>query len=105
MDKMLAFYSEAFQVEFKEESTGEIRSYFGTLGKTMLKFVPIRDDTDFENFPIHQPSIVVKDIKQIIKIALRHGCRIENQPERIDGQQQAAIRDPDGNTIELYELK
>lgn len=103
MKDMLAFYSEAFQVQFQEVDTYGIRSQFGELNGITLKFVPIRDEADFKGYPIHQPGFVVPDVQAVIDIAQKHGGRQEGQIIRAAGQIQAAIRDPDGNTIELYQ--
>ena len=102
MDAMLAFYSQAFQIRFREVDTYGIRSQFGEMNGVTLKFVPIRDDVDFKGFPIHQPGFTVPDVQAVIDIALKHGGRKEGQTLQVDGKTQAAIRDPDGNTIELY---
>jgi predicted enzyme related to lactoylglutathione lyase len=102
MESMLAFYSEAFQVQFREVNTYGIRSQFGELDGITLKFVPIRDETDFKGYPIHQPGFVVSDVEAVIAIAVKHGGLQEGQTIRAGGKIQAAIRDPDGNTIELY---
>ena len=102
MDAMLAFYSEAFGAEFKEVDTYGIRSHFGDVDGITLKFVPIRDSDDFKNFPIHQPGFIVPDVEAVIAIAIKHGGRQEGQTLRAEGKTQAAVRDPDGNTIELY---
>jgi catechol 2,3-dioxygenase-like lactoylglutathione lyase family enzyme len=102
MDAMLAFYSEAFHVQFREVDTYGIRSQFGDVDGITLKFVPIRDAVDFKGYPIHQPGFVVPDVEAVIALAIQHGGRQEGQTIRVDGKVQAAIRDPDGNTIELY---
>lgn len=102
MESMLAFYSEAFQIQFREVDTYGIHSQFGELDGITLKFVPIRDESDFKAYPIHQPGFVVSDVQAIIDIAVKHGGRQEGQLIRAGEQIQAAIRDPDGNTIELY---
>ena len=102
MDAMLAFYSEAFNVQFQEVDTYGIRSQFGDLDGITLKFVPIRESDDFKGFPVHQPGFVVPDVEAVITIALKHSGRQEGQTLRADGRIQAAVRDPDGNTIELY---
>ena len=102
LEAMLAFYSEAFQVDFQEVDTYGIRSQFGEVGGVMLKFVPIRDDADFKGYPIHQPGFVVPDVEAVVDLALKHGGRQEGQTLQANGRVQAAVRDPDGNTIELY---
>ncbi len=102
MDAMLAFYSEAFQVQFQEVDTYGIQSQFGDVDGVTLKFVPIRDDADFKGYPVHQPGFVVPDVEAVVALAVKHGGRQEGQTLQADGRVQAAVRDPDGNTIELY---
>ena len=101
-DAMVAFYAEAFGATFTKVRTGPIESQFGQMGPLVLKFVPIRDSADFVGFPVHQLGIEVADVERVIAIAARHGGRVENSPVRVDGRIHAAVRDPDGNTLELY---
>jgi predicted enzyme related to lactoylglutathione lyase len=103
MQSMVAFYAEAFQVQFQEVETYGIRSRFGEFDGMTLKFVPIRDEADFKGYPIHQPGFAVPDVMSVIEIAQKYGGRQEGQIIRAGGKLQAAIRDPDGNTIELYQ--
>jgi catechol 2,3-dioxygenase-like lactoylglutathione lyase family enzyme len=102
VEAMLDFYAKAFQVEFREVSTYGIRSQFGEINGIMLKLVPIRDESDFKGFPVHQLGFVVPDVEAVIALALQYGGRQEGRLLRNGGKIQAAIRDPDGNTIELY---
>ena len=102
LDAMMDFYSEAFQVQFREVDTYGIKSQFGEIDGIMLKFVPIRDDADFKGYPVHQPGFVVADVEAVIALALKYGGQQEGQTIRTNGTLQAAVRDPDGNTIELY---
>lgn len=102
MDAMLAFYSQAFGVKFREVDTYGIRSQFGEIQELTLKFVPLRDEADFKNFPVHQLGFHVPDVEAVIALALQHGGRKEGEVIRQEGRTEAAVRDPDGNTIELY---
>jgi predicted enzyme related to lactoylglutathione lyase len=102
VEAMSSFYSEAFQVQFREVNTYGIPSQFGEVGGITLKLVPIRDDADFTGFPFHQPGFTVPDVEAVVAIALKHGGRLEGGIIRRGGQTQAGVRDPDGNTIELY---
>ena len=102
LEAMVDFYSEAFQVEFREVATYGIHSQFGEVGGVTFKFVPIRDDADFKGYPVHQPGFIVPDVEAVIDLALKHGGRQEGKVIQADGKIQAAVRDPDGNTIELY---
>ncbi|HSK88424.1 MAG TPA: VOC family protein [Anaerolineales bacterium] len=102
LEAMLAFYSEAFQIQFREVETNGIRSQFGEVDDITLKFVPIRDDADFAGYPVHQPGFIVSDVEAVIALALQYGGQKEGEIIRSGGKIQAAVRDPDGNTIELY---
>ena len=102
MEAMLDFYSQAFGVKFREVNTFGILSQFGEVDGITLKFVPIRDEADFKNYPVHQLGFVVLDVEAVIALALQHGGREEGKLIRREGRIEAAVRDPDGNTIELY---
>jgi len=102
MDAMVAFYSEAFGIRFKTVDTFGLESRFGEFNGLTLKFVPIRDEADFENYPIHQPGFRVADIRKVIEIAIKYGGRAEGEIVEAVGKLQSAVRDPDGNTLELY---
>ena len=102
LEAMLNFYSQAFGVKFHEVNTYGIRSHFGEINGITLKFVPIRDEADFENYPVHQMGLIVADVEAVIALARQHGGREEGKVIRKEGKTQAAVRDPDGNTIELY---
>ena len=102
LEAMLDFYSQAFGVKFREVGTFGILSQFGEMDGITLKLVPIRDEADFKNYPVHQLGFVVPDVEAVIALALRHGGRQEGNLIRKDGRIETAVRDPDGNTIELY---
>jgi len=102
MEAMIAFYSEAFQIRFREVDTFGIHSQFGEINGITLKFVPIRDDADFAGYPVQQPGFTVSDVEAVIALALQHGGRKAGEIIQSSGRIQAAVRDPDGNTIELY---
>jgi catechol 2,3-dioxygenase-like lactoylglutathione lyase family enzyme len=102
VEAMMDFYSQAFGAQFREVATYGIHSQFAEVGGITLKFVPIRDEADFKDFPVHQLGFIVTDVEAVIALALQHGGRQEGKTLYVDGKVQAAIRDPDGNTIELY---
>jgi catechol 2,3-dioxygenase-like lactoylglutathione lyase family enzyme len=102
MPEMVAFYTEAFGATFGEVDANGIRSQFGNVGGLLLKFVPIRDGVEFEDFPVHQLGFQVADVEAVLRIAERHGGRVQDPPRRDGGQVHASLRDPDGNTLEIY---
>lgn len=102
LQAMVDFYTEAFGIQFQQVDTGGLLSQFGTLNGMIIKFVPIREQADFENFPSHQLGFLVQDIEPVISLAVKYGGCQEGEVFR-DGQRvHAAVRDPDGNSIELY---
>lgn len=102
LQAMVDFYTEAFDIQFQPVNTGGFFSQFGTFNGMTIKFVPIRERVDFENFPSHQLGFTVPDVEHVIALACKHGGRQEGEIFR-DGQHvHAAVRDPDGNSIELY---
>ena len=105
MDAMRAFYEDALGASFKEVNLGGMICLFGDAGGLEVKLVPLRDDADFEEFPLHQPGFVVDDVDRVIAAATRHGGRQEGDLHETDQGRHAAVRDPDGNTIELYERR
>jgi catechol 2,3-dioxygenase-like lactoylglutathione lyase family enzyme len=99
---MIAFYRDAFGARFHAVGLGPLRIHVAEVGSVTLKFVPIRGAADFEGFPVHQPGFEVPDVARAIALALRHGGSVQNEPVSAEGRLHAAVRDPDGNTIELY---
>jgi len=103
MDAMVAFYGEAFGLQFRAVETQGLDSRFATKGALTFKFVPLRESEDFEEFPSHQIGFKVDDVEGVIALAVRHGGRQEGELATVDGKLHGAVRDPDGNTVELYE--
>ena len=102
MDQMVAFYTQAFGARFREVNTNGFKSQFGDVAGITLKLVPIRAAVDFDGYPVHQMGFTVSDVDAVIALALKHGGRREGEVVREGGRVMAAVRDPDGNTIELY---
>ncbi len=102
LDAMVAFYEEAFGVSFRTVETGAIQSQFGEVGDILIKLVPIREEIDFENYPSHQLGFRVADVQETIHLAVKHGGKQEGTILEEKHRTHGAIRDPDGNTIELY---
>jgi catechol 2,3-dioxygenase-like lactoylglutathione lyase family enzyme len=102
MEAMVAFYSQAFGIRFREVDAFGIRSQFGEIGGITLKLVPLRDGVDFEGYPLHQLGFDVPDVEAVLQLAEHHGGRGEGEILRDGSRVHTAVRDPDGNTIELY---
>lgn len=103
MDAMKAFYSEALGAKFRLVDTAGLASQFGRVGDLEIKLVPLRQSDDFEGFPTVQIGLKVDDLAEVIALAEKHGGRSEGEIRILGDQLHAAVRDPDGNTIELYQ--
>jgi catechol 2,3-dioxygenase-like lactoylglutathione lyase family enzyme len=105
MKQMVAFYTEAFGARFHQVDTNGLASQFGDVGGITVKLVPIREEADFENFPVHQLGFAVSNMDNVIALAIKYGGRQEGQVSQEKERIHGAVRDPDGNTIELYQEK
>jgi catechol 2,3-dioxygenase-like lactoylglutathione lyase family enzyme len=105
MEAMLAFYSEAFEAEFRQVDVQGLACQFGLVGQVTMKLVPLREAADFEGYPLHQLGFEVADLAPVLECAQKHGGRIEQDIGSYGSQFQAVVRDPDGNSIELYAPK
>lgn len=103
LDKMVAFYSDAFGASFREVDVGGgMTCFFGRIGEATFKLVSGREaPPDFEGFPIHQIGLRVNDVDKVLACAVEHGGRQEGEVVREGGEVFGCVRDPDGNTIEL----
>ena len=102
LEAMVGFYQEAFGVQFEEKRVGDQAVYFGYLGDILLKLVPLSSEQDADEFPTHQLGVLVEDIDAVTELALKYGGRILQEPVLRMDQLHGAIRDPDGNSLELY---
>lgn len=102
VDAMVVFYAAAFGARFREVQTGPFTSRFAEIGGVTLTFVPIRAAADFDDFPVHQPGFEVDDVQRVLTAAAAHGGVVQDAPREVEGRLHAAVRDPDGNTIEIY---
>lgn len=102
LQAMTEFYAAAFGAEFRPVTTMGLDSQFGRVGAIELKLVPLRAAPDFEGYPSHQLGFAVDDVERVIGLATKHGGRQEGEIRTEGGRVHAAVRDPDGNTLELY---
>ena len=102
-EAMVAFYEEAFGARFRVVDTFGVSSRFAEIDGITVKLVPIRESVDFDGYPSHQLGFEVPSIGAVLEAAGRHGGHPEGERMRDGDRWHAAVRDPDGNTIELYE--
>ncbi|MFC2078847.1 VOC family protein [Candidatus Bipolaricaulota bacterium] len=77
MNEMVAFCAEAFGGDLKEVDAGGFKSWFGQVAGISLKLVPLRENVDFEGYPVHQLGFDVASVDDVLAVALKHGGRQE----------------------------
>jgi len=103
MEKMVDFYTRAFGGSFRPvEFAPEMVCQFGSVAGVTLKLVPLRESADFEGYPLHQLGFGVDDVERVIALATELGGKQEGEIQRSEQGVHGAVRDPDGNTVELY---
>ncbi len=102
MEAMVDFYQEAFGVSFEPKRVGDLEVQFGFLGDLMIKLVPLASEQDADEFPVHQLGFEVEDLDAVLALALKYGGSILQEPVSRMDEWHAVIRDPDGNSLELY---
>ena len=103
LEAMTAFYRDALGVVFADADAHGQPYRTGRLGDVEFKLVPIRDAPDFEGFLVTQLGFEVEDIEAVLTRAVENGGRRMGPAERAGDRLHAAFRDPDGNTVELYQ--
>jgi catechol 2,3-dioxygenase-like lactoylglutathione lyase family enzyme len=105
MDAMVAFYTEAFGARFRQVPAGGMTMQYGVVAGVTFKFMPIRPGVDFEGATIHQLGFDVTSVEHVLSAARRNGGRLEGDVTSDQRMIRGTVRDPDGNTIELYQLR
>ena len=103
LEAMLGFYSQAFGITFHKVETSGVTSHLGDLDGITIKLVPIRESANFVDFPEVQFGMMVPDIAAVVAVADSYGGRQEGSLLVKKDLLHGAIRDPDGNTIELLQ--
>jgi catechol 2,3-dioxygenase-like lactoylglutathione lyase family enzyme len=103
MERMVAFYSTVLGIEFSERELFERKLYGGRFGDIELLFCP-KDLAGVEaNVNTIQVRFIVSDLNAAFAQGVNHGGVTISKPEMMNGQRHAALRDPDGNSLELKE--
>ena len=103
MTAMTRFYNEVFAAGLRRTVVGGAVMELGTLAGVELLLCPneiARVDAALNR---HMFRIAVDDVASVLERVRRAGGTVDAPPALIDGRRLAAVRDPDGNTIELTE--
>ena len=101
--KVANFYSKTFNIQLKEIDCGEFSMYAGKMGNIQILFCPksIAGITATEN--TIQIRIVVENIDETIDKGIQSGGEQINDIQVNNGVKVSALRDPDGNSIEIIQ--
>jgi predicted enzyme related to lactoylglutathione lyase len=104
MSAMVDFYTSVFQTEFQPvEAYGAMLFRGNIAGLDMLLYPQelAGIHTDQNRFLL---KFAVSDIKYTLNLALTNGGSLINAAVENEGKKSAAVRDPDGNSIEFEQL-
>ena len=103
VDKMVSFYNQVFDAQFQAIETGGGTFYAGQLAGLALTLIPNEVAQVDAKQNRQQLTFVVANLEEVLSKAVQAGGKkLVETLESPEGKQ-AAITDPDGNTIEFLE--
>ncbi len=104
-DAMLAFYSKGLDIPLKKEDAGEFEYYKGRIGNIDFSLIPnsIAKVKAKENR--HQITFRVTSLKQVLSNLVGFGGKIETDAVDEGDRLAVHVRDPDGNSLEIFSYK
>lgn len=101
MSEMVSFYTEIFEVRFKEivENINgkEWKLYLGNLGEIEFFLCPNEPSGTEENqLGVHQFHLTVSEIEKFVETVRQKGIQVDQVPFG-KGKLNFCLRDPDGN--------
>lgn len=105
MDQMLAFYSNVFDVEFKEQELSGFKLYAGKWGGMNLLFCPAELARNRATQNRHQFDVIVPDLDDVIQRASSNGGKSMGDKAEGENEWSIGIYDPDMNSINFKQLK
>ena len=100
---MTRFYNEVFAAGLRPSPVGGVTMQLGTLAGLELLLCPNEVAKVDAALNRHMLRIVVGDVADVVERVRRSGGTVDGPPAIVEGRRLAAVRDPDGNTIELVE--
>jgi len=99
----IVFYKETFNLDLNEIDCGDFEMFVGKLDNIQILFCPknIAGITATENTV--QLRFVVEDIDIVMEKGLQFGGSKLNEIKEQNGVKTSALRDPDGNSIEIIQ--
>ena len=103
MSEMVKVYSRVLGIDLEPISLYSTTLYSGRFGKIECMLCPKEIAGVEAEINTVQLRFVVEDVKLAFATATGLGAVILSKPQDMDGRLMAAVRDPDGNSLELAE--
>ena len=108
LDRAIAFYTETLSLQHAFDLTGDdgrrAGAYVHVGARTFIELFPGKPDKSNEGSFRHI-CIEVKSMEQAVAELRARGAEVSDPTTGSDGNPQAWLSDPDGNRIELHELR
>lgn len=101
MTAMMRFYNEVFHARMKEVDIGGVTMQMGQVAGVELLLCPNDVSQVKADLNRHMLRVRVGDFDDVLKRVRGNGGTVDAAPVMMSGERIVAIRDPDGNTIEL----
>ena len=104
IEKTVNFYTNTFGLKLQEIDCGDFKMYAGKIDTIQVLFCPksIAGISATEN--TIQLRFTVDDIKSTMEKGICFGGAKISDIEEVSGVQTSALRDPDGNSIEVIQF-
>jgi catechol 2,3-dioxygenase-like lactoylglutathione lyase family enzyme len=101
MPAMVRFYNEVFHARMKETDIGGVVMHIGYVAGVELLLCPNDISKVKADLNRHMLRVRVGDFDDVLKRVRGNGGTVDAAPVMMSGERIVAIRDPDGNTIEI----
>jgi predicted enzyme related to lactoylglutathione lyase len=101
MNAMVRFYNEVFHARMKEVDIGGVSMQMGYVAGLELLLCPNDVSKVKADLNRHMLRVRVGDFDEVLKRVRGSGGTVDAAPVMMSGERIVAVRDPDGNTIEI----
>ncbi len=102
-EEMAAFYNQVFVAGLERIESGSLTLFRGTLAGIPLLLCPAEIAGIDAKQNRLQLRFEVEDLQSVLRAAVENGGELLGEPDDGDGEVRAAVRDPDGNSIEFVQ--
>lgn len=101
MNAMVRFYNDVFHARMKEVDIGGVTMQMGYVAGLELLLCPNQVSKVKADLNRHMVRVRVGDFDDVLKRVRGSGGSVDAAPIMTSGERIVAVRDPDGNTIEI----